>query len=624
MCFATFRDNSWLQLVHTVVSVMNPRCVVAFWWYFGLAATHMPPRELHKLLCVRNVPVCALPYHLPRSDGSVACSCRMATCREIAGRSRSPQREGRGEHGSPQPAMPLEDDIRFTTWEGPGASCSGETTTPGASNLAHCLPPGPCCVEDLHDWCAYGMRTLGQMDATATDLLRSAVQNGIWMTTHYSGVGTAEAAMSQVVDAVQCSSGEGGLVAFSAADVDVGCRSILLAHVPPHAPRHVFGDIMGRVPKPVRDSLARLLQDHKAKAINAGGGLDAIQRFGAKFVREASGLLRRRVKFTRQSRDWCYKHNKLCRCFPTEAELGTLGLHVEVSGSTCVAFSAIGSGWGWLDPSSLPCLVWARMMDDVQPHLLVHENSPRFSVDILRQLIPSLKFRSLTICPTDLGHPVRRLRRYSVGIHTCLVREVRHYTAENMAALFRAVLLDGDVYFSADKHAVRAHREQLAKQRNLPTLAGNEPGWSSFSVLGGGVFRRLREYHDIAHAPGGYLEQHSVCVVNIAQNLRFVGPEFTSMVPALLRRSHLFILRSSGEEREMLPLEHWSAQGWPVPAVLPPGSAAASKFAIDMQALVSLSSASLKSMAGNGMHMGVVGSVLLFLLSSAEMVRELG
>ena len=56
------------------------------------------------------------------------------------------------------------------------------------------------------------------------------------MTTHYSGVGTAEAAMSQVVDAVQCSSGEGGLVAFSAADVDVGCRSILLAHVPPHAP----------------------------------------------------------------------------------------------------------------------------------------------------------------------------------------------------------------------------------------------------------------------------------------------------------------------------------------------------------------------------------------------------
>ena len=74
----------------------------------------------------------------------------------------------------------------------------------------------------------------------------------------------------------------------------------------------------------------------------------------------------------------------------------------------------------------------------------------------------------------------------------------------------------------------------------------------------------------------------------------------------------------------MLPLEHWSAQGWPVPAVLPPGSAAASKFTIDMQALVSLSSASLKSMAGNGMHMGVVGSVLLFLLSSAEMVRALG
>jgi hypothetical protein len=114
--------------------------------------------------------------------------------------------------------------------------------------------------------------------------------------------------------------------------------------------------------------------------------------------------------------------------------------------------------------------------------------------------------------------------------------------------------------------------------------------------------------------------------VNIAQNLSFVGTDFSSLVPSLLRRSHLFILRTSGEEREMLPLEHWSAQGWPVPSVLPRGSAAAEKFPIDMGAgaLTALSPASLKSMAGNGMHMAVVGSVLLFTLSSVEVIRDTG
>ena len=94
------------------------------------------------------------------------------------------------------------------------------------------------------------------------------------------------------------------------------------------------------------------------------------------------------------------------------------------------------------------------------------------------------------------------------------------------------------------------------------------------------------------------------------------------IVPAILTGSYLFLLRKEGVEREILPLEHWSAQGWAVPTVLARKSAAAASFNIDLATLQSMTPSALRHIAGNGMHKAVVGSIELFVLCAmAKRVR---
>ena len=113
-----------------------------------------------------------------------------------------------------------------------------------------------------------------------------------------------------------------------------------------------------------------------------------------------------------------------------------------------------------------------------------------------------------------------------------------------------------------------------------------------------------------------------IAIVNIRQNVAHAGRSMSPIVPALLTRSYLFLLRKEGVEREMLPLEHWSAQGWVGPTVLARMSAAAASFNIDLATLQSMTLAALRHIAGNGMHKVVVGSIELFVLCAmAKRVR---
>ena len=88
-----------------------------------------------------------------------------------------------------------------------------------------------------------------------------------------------------------------------------------------------------------------------------------------------------------------------------------------------------------------------------------------------------------------------------------------------------------------------------------------------------------------------------------------MGPT-ADVVPALLRASVLWSFRL---RRVALPLEHLELQGW---AMFDSSSGPQSCQCIG--AFRQLSDQKLRQLAGNGMHLAVIGSVLAFALDCTE------
>ena len=88
---------------------------------------------------------------------------------------------------------------------------------------------------------------------------------------------------------------------------------------------------------------------------------------------------------------------------------------VNVAGSECVAFTPIGKQGGWLHPSSIPALIWAKKISDVPPHCAIHECHPSLLDSSLRKVLPNLTIDSATFALHDVGLPYGRKRKYSAG-----------------------------------------------------------------------------------------------------------------------------------------------------------------------------------------------------------------
>eukprot|EP00969_Alexandrium_andersonii_P244233 10791496-Alexandrium_andersonii.AAC.1 len=100
---------------------------------------------------------------------------------------------------------------------------------------------------------------VGTVGPPFVEELRSSLAARPVLTTSYSGVGTMEAAMAQVVEAASDREFDGtGVTLYSASEINPTCRSILLAHGPSSKPLHVFGNILDRVPKPELGEILRI------------------------------------------------------------------------------------------------------------------------------------------------------------------------------------------------------------------------------------------------------------------------------------------------------------------------------------------------------------------------------
>ena len=112
---------------------------------------------------------------------------------------------------------------------------------------------------------------------------------------------------------------------------------------------------------------------------------------------------------------WCFAHHKKCP-YKAPTDVGGAQLFVEVGGNVCTPWSSAGSRHGWLDPVSLPNLVWLWDIRSRKPDIVVNECTPFYEADVVLKFLGPDEYDSfhLKFGPDDLGIPVSRDRLYSV------------------------------------------------------------------------------------------------------------------------------------------------------------------------------------------------------------------
>ena len=493
------------------------------------------------------------------------------------------------------------------------------------------LPDGPVCYNDFFDWPVHISTKLAECMGQEAVVARldAHLRAGVTLTSHYSGMGTAEDASTYAVSQAAAVLGvwPAGMRSFSTCDLDPNCRHVLLTG---GCSEHVFGDLVGRLPKLVRKELTSTLKRFNAKLDQKLAALPPadrrhsrprlVQRLGQQWCRAALKILDG-VQFTRAMTGYCHKHRRKCACFP---ELGE-ELHIEISGSTCVAWSAMSNkSLGWLDSSSIACLTWAVMMRGIQPHIIIHECVARFDYTELANILgPSYSVESVVFNPTNMGLPVLRRRRYTICRLVdgpSAIEPVRRFTNQHFKEVaFRNMMVDARVFFQAAAEEQCRVMQHLASRRHvsLEWCLSAKCSWST--LLSTGTYNRLASWarHAAERFGLGAGETLPFMVLNISQNPEF-AKTLTNIVPALLRSSQLIVATPSFAWRPAVPEELLAVQGLPVYAPQVHVHSPQTRAMLTLLQSGEFSQQVYRSMIGNSMHHAAVGAVALYALLCTE------
>ena len=119
---------------------------------------------------------------------------------------------------------------------------------------------GPSSYEEMRNWPQEGLDKIeeewGGRAAISEQLTKFLRVGRISLTTHFSGMGTAELALEVMQRLFRSFLGEGAGVdnieTWSSCDQNVNYQKVLTSHAGICAPKHIFGDIVSQVLMPSR------------------------------------------------------------------------------------------------------------------------------------------------------------------------------------------------------------------------------------------------------------------------------------------------------------------------------------------------------------------------------------
>eukprot|EP00971_Amphidinium_carterae_P183389 3639855-Amphidinium_carterae.1 len=157
-----------------------------------------------------------------------------------------------------------------------------------------------------------------------------------------------------------------------------------------------------------------------------------------------------------------------CSLVP-EQQRGDLGhlakLCINIAGSPCVDFSMRGKREGAFGVTAASHAIWLGQFVSSGSPVCIHENTPKYPTWLLQQSLVQLsgtewKVEVFQFCPSMLGIPVRRPRRYTVAWNPSRVNFSGN--CEEFLQLFGAQpKTTGGIYFQAgmQENASMTHRE---------------------------------------------------------------------------------------------------------------------------------------------------------------------
>ncbi len=377
---------------------------------------------------------------------------------------------------------------------------------------------GPMTMEDV---ARFRERFIAQVDATQASALRHWCRaNVVHATSHYSGFGMFEAALAAFLET------DGRmpqLRVFHASDIARACRKALLNHTAQTAPLHIGGDICRRAPPPQQEKLKACWQEAgqawaaELKCLIDDGShaamiKDAKQCAADKLLAQLLEVLREAPLLTE---DFCYKCKALCplhghinsRRHPSRSRV----LTVNSAGTTCVDHSSMGSHAGLLGKTIIPFTIWLKERMENREDLIIHECTQHHPSELLfnRFLGPSHHIFVWKICPSELGFPLTRVRKFTLCVSRARLLDMVPLTTP-LQFFGARVVAKGSIFF--------------AESQTHP------------QIMCLGDFGRLRRYKELMEEAG--MPETADLLVNVTQ-----APEYgaiTTLVPCLLKRTKLW------------------------------------------------------------------------------------
>lgn len=318
------------------------------------------------------------------------------------------------------------------------------------------LPSGPSSLADMLAWPDEVVDTL-RSDDEKMDNLRANFKAGCTIRTLYSGYDNPSVAFHSLRRCLRQHCGEvGACIVVHSADIMEGRRKVLIGWEASTRAAHVFGDILDRLRPEIRQEVLRMMPcyDSIRKCTDSGKQRSMVLAAAAKY-KQISELLDKEGPslFSQSTEAECFLHEGRCRCCTFDSPQAKPGMLTwVVAGSNCQAWSQRGLQLGVAHPSFLVFLVFAQELKQMRPDIWLHEITPNFPHALFDHILGAAY--SITVyqglCPTLLGHPIRRPRQFLVGHRRATVQSTG--TSEEFKQLFaRKTVVSGAAYFVAPR-----------------------------------------------------------------------------------------------------------------------------------------------------------------------------
>lgn len=266
----------------------------------------------------------------------------------------------------------------------------------------------------------------------------------------------------------------------------------------------------------------------------------------------------------------------------------------------------MGANRGLTGPTCKTLSVWLQARRRAQEDIILHECTPRFDAQTLKQHLGdiyefySLPLPSEVISPHHLGWPVQRPRRYTIGVKRGRVQLGWSEFEEDLKKLLMAASVDCRVLYQATPEEERKHKTAMANSHCKASVSD-----SFFDLLPTSKKHRVKAYMELPKIRS-WLDEGKEVAVNLEQRPH-TFPTCNYLCPTLLRGASMWLLRKG------VPLageDLLTMMGIPMPSrrSMHGQNLLLSPFPIE------LTERNIKSLTGNAMHCAVVGCLLLCIL----------